>query len=108
MNRSMRGCPGATRMLHRRKRGGRKRLFVPVRANRLLPSKSLTRKSCVSIYLFIYDACSYELSQGDGLNVYTEAIYVSVCLCIVIKTFHPVQQTFTHTLQLTVSPWKVY
>lgn len=42
VNRSVRGCPGATRILHRRKRGGRKRLFVPVRANRLLPSKNLT------------------------------------------------------------------
>ncbi|KAG0726743.1 Scm-like with four MBT domains protein 2 [Chionoecetes opilio] len=45
INRNMRGFPGATRIIHRRKRGGRKRLFVPVRANRLLPSKNLTPSS---------------------------------------------------------------
>lgn len=45
VNRSIRGCPGATRIIHRRKRGGRKRLFVPVRANRLLPSKTLAPAS---------------------------------------------------------------
>lgn len=42
LNRGMRGISGSARIIHRRKRGGRKRLFVPVRANRLLQTKSLT------------------------------------------------------------------
>lgn len=44
ITRGTRGGPGMTRIFHRRKRGGRKRLFVPVRANRLLQPKSLSSK----------------------------------------------------------------
>lgn len=45
ITRGTRGGPGMTRIFHRRKRGGRKRLFVPVRANRLLQPKSLSTQS---------------------------------------------------------------
>lgn len=39
INKAIRGGPAGSRIFHRRKRGGRKRLFVPVRANRLMPTK---------------------------------------------------------------------
>ncbi|KAG7176228.1 scm-like with four MBT domains protein 1 [Homarus americanus] len=45
INKGVRGGPGTSRIIHRRKRGGRKRLFVPVRANRLLQTKTLTTPS---------------------------------------------------------------
>ncbi|XP_071546771.1 scm-like with four MBT domains protein 2 [Panulirus ornatus] len=45
INKGIRGGPGTSRIIHRRKRGGRKRLFVPVKPNRLMQSKTLTTPS---------------------------------------------------------------
>ncbi|KAK3889154.1 hypothetical protein Pcinc_006730 [Petrolisthes cinctipes] len=64
LNRGMRGISGAARIIHRRKRGGRKRLFVPVRANRLLQTKSLTA-SADDVPEDIEEEEEGELDEGD-------------------------------------------
>ncbi|XP_053634164.1 scm-like with four MBT domains protein 2 [Cherax quadricarinatus] len=68
INKGVRGGPGASRMFHRRKRGGRKRLFVPVRANRLLQTKGLTNPSD-DISEDVEEEEDAEIEEGDDDDV---------------------------------------